>query len=81
MAKPLLPLCEVPKIAMRDAWTGATAHIFLPFYQYGYWFASGQQYTFPSGSAAQDLTQAQALQGTSKPNTFIKAPQICINGS
>lgn len=81
MAKPLLPLCEVPKIALRDAWTGATAHIFLPFYEFGYWFASGQQYTFPSGTIAQDLTQSRALLGTTKPDTFIKAPGICVNGS
>lgn len=81
MAKPLLSLCSVPKIAMRDGWTGSTAHIFLPFATYGYWFASGQQYTFPSGTAAQDLTQAQALQGTSKPNTFVKAAGVCVNGS
>lgn len=76
MSKPLLPLCEVPKIAMRDGWTGAVANIFLPFYEYGYWFASGQQYTFPSGTIPQD--QSRTLYGTSKPNTFIKAPQICI---
>lgn len=78
MSKPLLPLCAVPKIAMRDAWTGATAHIFLPFYTYGYWFPSGQQYTFPSGTANQDPTLTTSLYGTSKPNTFVKAPQICI---
>lgn len=79
MAKPLLPLCAQGKIAMLDGWTGPTANIFLPFSMYGYWFASGQQYTFPSGSSLQsgNLTAF----GTSKPNTFIKAPQICINGS
>lgn len=81
MSKPLLPLCDVPKIALRDAWTGATAHIFLPFSTYGYWFASGQQYTFPSGEAAQDTVQGQALLGTSKPNTFVKAQGVCISGS
>lgn len=79
MAKPLLTLCSQGKIAMLDGYTGATANMFLPFYQYGYWFASGQQYTFPSGSAPQ--VQNMTAFGTSKPNTFIKAPQICINGS
>lgn len=81
MAKPLLSLCEKGKIAMRDGWTGATAHIFLPFYEFGYWFASGQQYTFPSGSIAQDQTITNSLTGTTKPDTFVKAPGICISGS
>lgn len=78
MSKPLLAICSVPKIAMRDGWVGQTAHIFLPFSTYGYWFASGQQYVFPSGTGAQD--ESVTLNGTTKPNTFIKAPQICIGG-
>lgn len=71
----LLPLCSVPKIAIRDGWVGATARLLLPFYEFGYWFASGQQYTFPSGTISQD--QNINMLGTQKPNTFIKAPGIC----
>lgn len=79
MANELLSLCQVPKIAMRDSWTGPTAHIFLPFYEFGFWFASGQQYAFPSGSAPQNTYPT--MYGTTKPNTFIKAPQICVGNS
>lgn len=75
MSKPLLPLCSVPKIATRDGWVGATARLLLPFYQYGYWFASGQQYTFPGSTLAQD--RGMTLNGTQKPNNFIKSPGIC----
>lgn len=75
--KALLPLCSVPKMAMRDGLVGATARIFLPFYEYGYWFASGQQYTFPGGTIGQDLSMTMG--GTTKPDNFIKAPGICLN--
>lgn len=77
MSVELLPLCGIPKIAMRDGWVGRTANIFLPFYEYGLWFASGQQYTFPSGEIAQ--SEANTMWGRSKPNTFVKAPGICLN--
>lgn len=76
--KALLPLCSVPKLAMRDGWVGATARILLPFYSYGYWFASGQQYTWPSASVAQD--PSMTMVGTTKPDNFVKAPGICLNG-
>lgn len=79
MAKPLLSLCSQSKIATRDGWVGRTAHFFLPFYEFGYWFASGQQYTFPSGTIPQD--QSITMSGTHKPNTFIKAQGVCISGS
>lgn len=75
--KALLPLCSVGKMATRDGMTGATARIFLPFYEYGYWFASGQQYTFAGGTIAQD--QSMTMTGTYKPDNFIKAPGICLN--
>lgn len=78
MAKELLPLCSVPKISMRDGWTGATARILLPFYEFGYWFPSGQQYTFPNSTAAQD--PSMTMIGTTKPNTFTKGPGICLQG-
>lgn len=77
MAKPLLPLCSIPKVATRDGWGGATAHLLLPFYD-TYWFASGQIYNFPTATIAQNT--ANTLFGTSKPDTFVKAPGICIPG-
>lgn len=76
--KALLPLCSVPKLAMRDGWVGATARILLPFYSYGYWFASGQQYEWPSANVIQD--PSMTMTGTTKPDNFIKAPGICLNG-
>lgn len=78
MSKPLLSLCSIPKIAMRDGWVGSTARILLPFYQYGYWFASGQQYTFPGSTLAQDTSVANI--GTTKPNTFAKDCCSCVKG-
>lgn len=75
--KLLLPLCSIPKLAIRDGLTGATARLLLPFYNYGYWFASGQQYTFPGSTAAQD--QRITVGGTRKANTFVKDYGICLN--
>lgn len=78
MAKPLLPLCSIGKIAIRDGLTGPTARLLLPFYEFGYWFASGQQYTFPNSTIAQDTSMT--MLGTTKPDTFVKAPGICLRG-
>ena len=33
MAVELLPLCSIPKIAIRDGYTGATARLWLPYDQ------------------------------------------------
>lgn len=82
MATGLLSLCEKGKIAIRDGWTGATAHLYLPFYRpqnASYWFNSGQQLTFPGGTLPQDKTIQNSMFGTAKPDTFIKAPQVCIS--
>lgn len=80
MSKPLLSLCSIPKAATRDGNAGANAAIFLPFYDLsaGYWFASGQQYTFPNSTAVQDPTRT--LSGTDKPDTFVKDCCSCISG-
>lgn len=81
MATGILPLCEKGKIAIRDGWTGATAHLYLAFYAPQFasqWFNSGQQFAFPSGSIGQDKTIQNSMFGTAKPDTFIKAPQVCI---
>jgi len=77
MSKLFLPLCSVPKLAIRDGLVGATARLLLPFYTYGYWFASGQQYTFPSGSARQD--QSLTVGGTAKPDTYQKNLGVCLH--
>lgn len=77
MSTPLLPLCSVPKQTTRDGGTGAHPTLLLPFYTYGYWFPSGQQYTFPSSEASQQ--QGLTEQGTRQANTFIKAAGVCLN--
>lgn len=75
MSKPLLSLCSIPKIAVRDGYAGPNAKLLLPFYTYGYWFANGQQYTFPGSPIAQD--PSRTLVGTQKPNTFQKSCCSC----
>lgn len=69
MAIQLLPICSTPKQAIRDGYTGANAHIYVPFS--GYWFASGQSYTFPSDTNVQQ-NQKITIDGTTKPDTFQK---------
>lgn len=77
MSKPLLSLCQIPKLSMRDGWAGANAHIYLPFYQYGYWFASGQQYTFNNSTIPQ--WKGRTLGGTDMTTTYIKEAGACLN--
>lgn len=77
MSKPLLPLCSIPKLAIRDGLVGASARLLLPFYDYGFWFASGQQYTFPSGTIGQDLGITEG--GTTKANTYQKQLGVCLH--
>ncbi len=77
MAVQLLPLCSVPKVAIRDGYVGATARLALPFYPYGYWFASGQQYTFPSSEAGQQLGLTD--NGLKQSNSYVKAAGVCLN--
>ena len=78
MSKPLFTLCGIPKLAMRDGYTGANAHIILPFYgaSNGIWFASGQQYTFPGSTIGQYT--GRALVGTTKPDVYRKAAGVCL---
>lgn len=77
MSKPLLALCSIPKVADRDGGVGATARLLLPFYDPGYWFASGQEYTFPTGSGPQDMSRATT--GSRQANTYTKGAGICLN--
>jgi hypothetical protein len=79
MSTPLLPLCSVGKQTTRDGGVGAYPTLMLPFYAYGYWFASGQQYTF----ANSELPQQQGLteNGTRQANTFTKGAGICLSPS
>lgn len=74
--KPLLSLCSIPKVATKDGWAGAMAKILLPFY--GYWFASGAQFTFPSSTIAQD--NSQTVHGTNMTDTFQKDASITCLG-
>lgn len=77
MSKPLLALCSIPKMAIRDGLTGPYARLFLPFYEFGYWFASGQQYTFPSGEAVQN--QRLTIGGNRQKDTFVKDYGVCLD--
>lgn len=76
MSVALLPLCNLGKQAILDGTTGEFASIPLPFYQYGIWFASGQQYTFPSGEAGQN--QKMTANGVRQTDTFIKSDGVCL---
>lgn len=73
--KLLLPLCSIPKIATRDGGTGPLARLFLPFLG-AYWFASGQQYSFPSSTIPQNLSPTSM--GLTGPDTFVKDAQVCL---
>lgn len=57
------------KPATIEGHTGEFANFFLPFYEYGYWFASGQQYTF---SAEIPQKPTKILLGITRPDTFQK---------
>lgn len=61
------PLTAV-KPATPEGHTGRYAHIYLPFY--GYWFASGQEYTFASGEIIQRASRP--LMGLTRPDSFRK---------
>lgn len=66
--KPLVSLCQVPKVAMKDGNTGAFAKLLLPFY--GYWFASGATYSWPSASKTQD--QSITITGLNMADNYQK---------
>lgn len=74
MAKQLLSLCAVPKLANKDGGVGALARILIPFY--GYWYAGGQVLTGTGGTVAQDTSIVSG--GRSKPNTYSKGAGICL---
>lgn len=76
MSLPLLSLCSVPKLADRDGGVGAHARLLLPFYGPGYWFASGQEYTFPESELPQDLSPT--LTGVRQSNAYVKAAGVCL---
>jgi len=81
MAKQLLNVCKVPPIAMRDGYAGENAHLILPFetLSNGFWFASGQQFTFPGATVPQ--YQGRLLNGTTKPDTFQKDCCSCVGSN
>lgn len=69
-----LPLCSIPARMLRDGYGGANAHIYLPFY--GFFFASGDNYTFPGSTVPQN--QSRFIGGVSKPgNGFHKEGAYC----
>jgi len=76
MSTPLLPLCAIGKATNRDGGVGAFPVLMLPFYQYGYWYPSGQQYTFSDSELPQQggLTET----ATNMQNSFIKAAGVCL---
>lgn len=76
MSVALLPLCNVGKQAVLDGETGQYAQIPLPFYQYGIWFASGQQFTFPTAEAPQN--RRMTAHGLRENDRFIKSDGVCL---
>ncbi len=76
MSVALLPLCNLGKQAILDGETGEFASIPLPFYEFGIWFANGQQYTFPSGEALQQ--RRMTAHGLNEKDTFIKSYGVCL---
>ncbi len=70
MTVALLPVCSNPKVAIKDGYTGAFARLYLIGYPYSYWFASGQQYTWPSATIAQD--NSIRFSGLRQPDTYRK---------
>ena len=76
MSVVLRPLCELGKQAILDGEVGEFAQIPLPFYQYGIWFANGQQYTFPSGESRQQTRMT--AHGLRESDTFIKSDGVCL---
>lgn len=76
MSTPLMPLCSIGKPTNRDGGVGAFPVLMIPFYAYGYWYPSGQQYTFPNSELPQQLGLTEAP--TNQQNTFIKAAGICL---
>lgn len=70
MSKPLLSLCSVPKVALKDGWAGPFAKILLPFSPCGYFWASGACVTYPSAQIGQD--QAMTVHGINMTDNFQK---------
>lgn len=75
MSLSLLPLCELPKVAMRDGWAGQNAHLLVPFY--GYWYADGKILSFPDSEVAQNT--ALTVSGEYKNLPFHKAAGVCVS--
>lgn len=76
MSVALLPLCSTQKQAIRDGNTGQYARLLLPFYEFGYWFANGQQYTFPTAEGEQQQTLTD--NGHRMADTYIKNYGNCL---
>lgn len=70
----LIPLCELPRVAIRNGLAGRNAHLIIP--GYGFWFADGKQYNFPNSQIPQD--KSQVVGGTYKPLEFKKSAGVCI---
>lgn len=63
---PLNPVNMKP--ATPEGHAGPYAHVFLPFY--GFWFPSGQQYSFNTGEIRQRASRP--LNGLTRPDSFQK---------
>lgn len=66
---------HIPKVATPEGHTGPHARLFLPFYQYGYWFANGQQLSFIHAELPQ--RSSRLLNGLTRPDTFRKDASSC----
>lgn len=77
----LLNTSILPKIAIRDGYTGANARLYLPFSNVttqfnGYWFNSGQILTFRRSQIPQN--RDILLIGRQKANTYMKDCCTCL---
>lgn len=74
MAKPLLRVCSIPNVGMRDGMPGASGTIYLPFY--GYYRVDGGVMTWPQESG-RPQDESLAIRGVSSPNTYQKDCCTC----
>lgn len=61
--------------ATPEGHVGVNANIFLPFYSYGRWYASGKQLTYLTAEIRQK--RSRPVLGLTRPDTFRKDASSC----
>lgn len=74
MSITLFPVCSTNKVSLRTGETGPLARLYIPLQRY--WFRNGATANFPSNYIPQNTSLT--TQGQRKPDTFVKAPGICL---